>query len=203
MRKQSKDKFEENDTNKLIEKLFEKDIEEHNVSKIINKLNQKDTKKLYMAFIDKDIEDLLALRGTIKKIVEIDKKDEKELKKIYWSLAVVGLYTYFINIYSQKSIKEEKFKLGLFEITAKTFDKTTIINFSVVLFVIILLVCGGWLFNKFKLKLFCMDVVLIDLLDCLIEIKKEEEKNKVIKITGKRLRRPVRLGRRKLKSTSK
>lgn len=206
MRKQSKDEFEEelkvDDTNKLIEELFKNDIKEHNVNKIIGKLNQKDTKELYMAFREKDIEDLLALRGTVKKILEINKKDDKETKYIFWTVLIVTFVTFIVNIYSQKSIKEEKFKLGLFEITTKTFDESTIISFAVVLSVTFLLVCVGWLFSKFKLKFFHMDLVLIELLDYLIEIEKEKEKNKVIKITGKRLRRPVSLGRRKLKSTS-
>lgn len=179
MREQSKDKFEEDDTNELIKKLFEEDIKDHEVSKIIKKLNQKDIKKLYTAFIDKDIKDLLALRGTIKKIVEIDKKDDKETKYMFWTVLIIMVVTFLVNIFSQKSIKEEKFKLGLFEITTKTFDESAIINFLVVLGIFFILILVVWLVDKLKSKFFCMDVVLIDLLDYIIEIKKEEEKNKV------------------------
>lgn len=200
MRKQSKDEFEEelkvDDTDKLIEELFENDIKEHNVNKIINKLNQKDIEKLYTAFIDKDIKDLLALRGTIKKIVEIDKKDDKETKYMFWTVLIIMTVTFLVNIFSQKSIKEEKFKLGLFEITTKTFDESTIIYFSVVLGIVFILIFVAWLVNKLKLKFFCMDVVLVDLLDYLIEIKKEEEKIKKIGITEKLLSRQVKVGRK-------
>ena len=165
--------------------------------KALSEIRKETPEKIYAKLCDLDIYDLFSIKSVVQNCIKEDKRFLTTLSKSIF-VFLSTLLSILIGAVSGYIASNAKSPKELWRELNNVIVYIEIIG-AIMLFMFLFYTLYKYLhsthdFNEYRLVL---------ILDYAIEIKKEEEKNKVIKITGKRLRRPVRLGRRKLKSTSK
>lgn len=177
-----KEALEHADAKELIKMLKKSDILEWQVNWIIEKLNKKNYSEIYEILDKEKIETLIILKGTLMEISEVNKGVDTEFLKIYMTFGITMIVNYIVNILSVVSVKESKFTILFYEGTTKYIVDKQIIMTTVLLLIVTLVLLLPWSINKSRKKLDSAQYVLINMLDFLIEIKKEEKKNKVRQI---------------------
>lgn len=173
----------------LIEQLTKHNITLKKANEIINKLdnkiiNESDNKKIedihkniYNFLASLDEPHLLTIKINMTKIEKINNSLDKNITNVsVMILSTVGL-SFLVNIYSNLAVNDIKITTPFFEYTTKFINNSILIIFAFIIIILLFFVAYLVIPSTKKKKLYSIDLVLINMIDHIIELKKADVNN--------------------------
>ena len=174
---------------KLIEQLTKPNITLNKANEIINKLDNKIINELdneknedihkniynFLASLDKLR--LLIIKINMTKIEKINNSLDKNITNVsVMILGTVGL-SFLVNIYSNLVVNDIKITTPFFEYTTKFINNSILIIFAFIIIILPLFLAYLVIKSTKNKKLYSIDLVLINMIDHIIELRKADVNN--------------------------
>ena len=175
-------KEEENNEDNIISKklkiLKSSGIKEKDVNRILNDLEKEKVDDIYNQLSGMKVEELLSIKGALMKISEVNKEVSDVLKVAFFTLLCNIILNFYSSVYSNYAIKQIKFNIPFIEPTFKIIDESAINGFLIILVGVIFVAALPWLLSASNQELYSVSIKLINMIDYLVELNKELDKEK-------------------------